>query len=218
MGNTNLKASDLNAENFTGKTLFSLCPPLFCNLFLSIRLVSLIAVLQIPCPALYPPSNCIPYRLQWDEYGPKTAKALVSPLFVISKSVCLFLWSVGVKKGSFLTFSFICFCSCFKRKLCLPLLHRQRWVRQSLASRKKKGQIVLRHERNEQGKNHNKAQRKVRYQWETNFSPAQKPLHRQHVLCLLRPWKSVPSHGLFVGRRSTLSHLPKPTFWWRGNS
>ena len=27
MGNTNLKASDLNAENFTGKTLFSLCPP-----------------------------------------------------------------------------------------------------------------------------------------------------------------------------------------------
>ena len=54
--------------------------------------------------------------------------------------------------------------SCFKGQLRLPLLHRQGWVRQSMARGAQKGQALLCDERDEQGSHHNEAKCQVSYQ------------------------------------------------------
>ena len=95
-----------------------------------------------------------------------------------------------------------------KGQLCVPLLYRQGWLWQGVASREKKGQEVLRDEGDEQGKNNNKAQCQVCHQREANSGTAEEPLHSQHVLRILRPREPISGHGLLIRRRLALPYLP----------
>ena len=105
-----------------------------------------------------------------------------------------------------------------KGQLCVPLLYRQGWFRQGMASREKKSQEVLRDEGDEQGENYNKAQCQVCHQRKANSGTAEEPLHRQHVLRILGPREPISGHGLLIRRRPALPYLPSQALLRRNHS
>ena len=92
----------------------------------------------------------------------------------------------------------------------VPLLHRQRRLRQGVEGRAQEVQVRLRHERNEQGAHPDQAQCQVGHERAPDPHAAAQSVLGQHVLRVLGPRQPVPGHGPAQRRRPALPHLPLP--------
>lgn len=89
----------------------------------------------------------------------------------------------------------------------VPLLHRQRWLRQSVEGRKEEIQTTVCYEGDVQGQNPHQEVGQVSYERATDPYLAAQPVPGQHVLCLPRSREPVLGDGPSQWRRPEVPYL-----------